>query len=189
MNITSARFIKGVVGDDELLKDGKPQVALIGRSNVGKSSVINVVTNQKALAKTSSYPGRTKEINVFLVNNTLYLMDLPGYGFAKDSWTEKARLEALIYWYLLNSPYEQKKVILIIDASVGPTERDLEMLYSLVEQKKNVVVVANKVDKIKKSAYVAQLQKIKEMVGSCRVLPFSTVKKIGVSELVKEILE
>ena len=85
MNITSARFIKGVVGPDENLEDGVPQIAFIGRSNVGKSSVINTLANQKGLAKTSSFPGRTQQINLFLINKSFYLVDLPGYGFAKAS--------------------------------------------------------------------------------------------------------
>ena len=85
MNITSAIFVKGLVGDDEILNDGKDQVAFIGRSNVGKSSVINSLVNKKDLARTSSFPGRTQEINVFLINKDFYLVDLPGYGFAKGS--------------------------------------------------------------------------------------------------------
>ena len=79
MNITSAKFVKGVVGEDEILDDGIPQVAFIGRSNVGKSSVINSLVNQKALAITSSTPGRTQQINIFLINKEFYLVDLPGY--------------------------------------------------------------------------------------------------------------
>jgi GTP-binding protein len=193
MAITSAKFIKGIVGPDELLEDGKPQVAFIGRSNVGKSSVINSLANQKGLAKTSSFPGRTTEINVFLIfatggNNSFYLVDLPGYGFAKASKQEQENLQQLIYWYLLNSPYEQKKVVLIIDANVGATNTDMEMLHSLKQAGKNIVVVANKVDKIKKSVLAKQLKEIQDMAGKYKVIPYSAEKKIGVNELAKEIL-
>src|SRR5579864_4839283 len=113
MNITSAKFVKGVVVDDEVLNDGVPQIAFIGRSNVGKSSVINSLANQNGLAKTSSFPGRTQQINIYLVNKSFYLVDLPGYGYAKASKAEQEKLQQLIYWYLLGSDYEQKKVLLI----------------------------------------------------------------------------
>jgi len=85
MRITSATFVKGIVGSDEILEGEFPQIAFIGRSNVGKSSVINSLTNQKGLAITSSFPGRTREINLFLINDAFYLLDLPGYGYAKAS--------------------------------------------------------------------------------------------------------
>lgn len=189
MNITSAKFVKGVVEDDEVLNDGLPQIAFIGRSNVGKSSVINSLTNQNGLAKTSSFPGRTQQINIYFVNKSFYLVDLPGYGYAKASKTEQEKLQRLIYWYLLDSEYEQKKVLLIIDASIGATNNDMQMLHSLLEKEKNVVVVANKVDKIKKSEYKKRLEDISELMGDCKVIPYSAEKKIGVSELTNEILQ
>jgi GTP-binding protein len=189
MNITSAKFIKGVVGPDELLEDGKPQIAFIGRSNVGKSSVINTLANQKGLARTSSFPGRTQEINIYLINKDFYLADLPGYGFAKNSHENRETLQKLIYWYFFDSPYEQKKVVLIVDAFVGLTQNDSEMLYSLKQAGKNVIVVANKIDKVKKSDLPKQLKKIQSEIGSYKLLPFSAEKKLGVSELVNEVLK
>jgi GTP-binding protein len=188
MNITSAQFIKGVAGEDEILRDGRPQVAFVGRSNVGKSSIINSLTNQQGLAKTSSFPGRTRQINVYLINKTLYLLDLPGYGFAKASHENRGRLQQLIFWYLLNSDHKQKKVVLIVDANVGPTDNDADMLHSLEQQKKDVVVVANKIDKIKKSEYKSKLEKVADVAGRYKVIPFSAEKKIGVGELVGKIL-
>ena len=83
MKINSAKFVKGIIGSDDILTDGLPQVAFVGRSNVGKSSVINSLTNHKDLAISSPYPGRTREINLFLINESFYLIDLPGYGYAK----------------------------------------------------------------------------------------------------------
>ncbi|MDD5594565.1 MAG: ribosome biogenesis GTP-binding protein YihA/YsxC, partial [Candidatus Margulisbacteria bacterium] len=183
MKITSADFIKGLVGPDALLEDGTPQIALIGRSNVGKSSVINTLANRKALARTSAYPGRTKEINVFFLNRSVYLLDLPGYGFAKASWAVRRQLLDLIDWYLYQSPYEQKAVFLIIDAKVGPTEGDRAMLQGLEEHKKKIVIVANKTDKIKRSEYGARLAEIRAMVGKHKLIPFSSEDKTGLSDL------
>lgn len=138
MRITSAEFIKGIAGTDKILEDGDSHVALIGRSNVGKSSVINSLTRQKKLARTSVTPGRTQEINVFLINRTLYLLDLPGYGFVKESREVKERVGKLINWYLFVSPYTQKKVIVIIDALVGLKDSDIDMLNALQEHGKRI---------------------------------------------------
>jgi len=188
MKIQSAEFVKGIVGDDESLADGNPQIAFIGRSNVGKSSTINSLVNDKKLARTSAGPGRTREINLFLINKSFYLVDLPGYGFAQASAEGKQRLRDLIGWYFFESPYSQKKVVLIIDANVGPTELDLEMLHALTAHGKNVIVVANKIDKIKKSVYVKQMKKVQAAVGPRLVIPYSAEKRIGIGELTKEVL-
>lgn len=188
MKITSAEFIKGVVGADRILENGIPQVAFIGRSNVGKSSVINSLTGQKNLARSSSFPGCTQEINLFLINKSFYLVDLPGYGFIKAPGEVKDRLEELIGWYLFDSKYKQKKIVLIIDAKVGPTQDDMDMLHGLKERKKSIVVVANKIDKIKKSECRHQLQKIEALVGVRKFIPYSAEKKIGVSALINELL-
>lgn len=188
MKIESAKFIKGINGSDKILEDGTPQIAFIGRSNVGKSSVINSLTNQKDLAKTSSYPGRTKEINLFIINKSLYLLDLPGYGYAKASHEVRDHLFKLIDWYLFKSSYPQKKIIFIIDANVGPTRDDLDMLRTLEEFKKDIVVVASKIDKIQKSKYEARFDEIKSLIGRHKIIPYSSHKKIGISELATEVL-
>lgn len=187
-NIVSATFVKGVVKDCEELKSGIPQVAFIGRSNVGKSSIINSLTKQKDLARISSSPGRTQEINLFLINKSLYLADLPGYGFVKASRQARDRLEQLINWYLFLSGYEQKLVVLIIDAALGLIESDLEILESLMEYKKNVIIVANKIDKIKKSDYEKQLEKIQNQAAGLKIIPYSAKKKISVNRLISEVL-
>lgn len=190
MNIRSATFVKGVVQNDELLDDATtPHVAFIGRSNVGKSSVINALTQQKGLARTSSFPGRTQEVNLYLINKSLYLVDLPGYGYAKASWEARERLQKMINWYLFDSRYQQRKVVLIIDANVGVTEIDLEMLHGLEEYNKTIVVVANKIDKIRPSQYKHQLEVIQAQMGNHLVIPFSAKKNTGVSYLVNEILK
>ena len=184
MKITSAEFIKGVVGADKILEDGKPQIAFIGRSNVGKSSVINSLTGKKKLARSSSFPGCTQEINLFLINRSFYLVDLPGYGFVKAPKEVRDRHEEMICWYLFDSRYKQKMVVLIIDANVGPTSDDLEMLRSLKEHKKDIIIVANKIDKIGKSIRNDQLKKISILVDVNKFIPYSAEKKIGVGKLI-----
>lgn len=188
MKITSARFVKGVNGTDDILKDGTPQVAIIGRSNVGKSSVINSLTGQKGLARTSSFPGHTREINVYLINGSLYLLDLPGYGYAKASFTLHEHLHKMIYWYLFQSDYEQKKVFLIIDANVSPSHDDLGMLRALEEAGKTIVIVANKIDKVKPLQRDRRLQELQAHMGNHTVIPYSSEKKIGIEKLAAEIL-
>jgi GTP-binding protein len=189
MKIESAQFIKSVLGSDSIFENSIPQVAFIGRSNVGKSSVINSLVNQNDLAKTSSFPGRTQMINLFLINNSLYFVDLPGYGYAKVPNKLKNSLQAMINWYFFVSNYKQKKVVLIIDASVGLTKDDLDMLYSLEDYRKDIIVVANKIDRIKQTEYKEQFKTIKELVGVHQIIPYSTKKKIGIKELLKEILQ
>jgi len=188
MKIESAQFAKGARGSDSIFENGIPQVAFIGRSNVGKSSVINFLVGQSDLAKTSSFPGRTQKINLFLINNSLYFVDLPGYGYAKVPNKLKDSLRAMVNWYFFVSNCQQKKIVLIIDASVGPTRDDLDMLGSLEEHKKNIVVVANKIDKIKQTEYQEQFKMIKELIGAHQIIPFSAKDKIGADELLKEIL-
>lgn len=189
MKITSAEFVKGVVGTDEVLESHIPQVAFIGRSNSGKSSVLNTLANKKGLARTSSLPGRTQMINLFLINKSLYFVDLPGYGFAKLPKETQQWLQKLIFWYLFKAEYKQKAVVMIIDANVGLTELDKEMFFSLQAQEKYIVIVANKIDKIKKSLLQEKLQDIQDFVGDCLVIPYSATKKIGVNLLTNEIFK
>lgn len=188
IKIKSAQFAKGVRGSDPIFEDGLPQIAFIGRSNTGKSSVINSLTGLKDLAKTSSFPGRTQKINLFLVNNSLYFVDLPGYGYARVPNKLKESLTAMINWYFFVSECKQKIVVMIIDAKVGPTKDDTEVLFALNEYKKNVVIVANKVDKLKGEDYDGQFKKIKEFAGIHKVIPYSAKKKTGIEELLNEIL-
>jgi GTP-binding protein len=184
MKIITSKFIKSAVIDDELLlKNDKPQIALIGRSNVGKSSLINSLLGSKTIVRVSSTPGRTRLLNIFLVNDAFYLVDLPGYGYAKMSKTELAGLEKLINWYLFVSDIAQHKVILIIDANIGLTKDDWEMFEALVEYDKDIVVVANKIDKLKKSTATKQLKDLVEAVAPYPLVPYSAIKKLGGKEL------
>ncbi len=183
MKVTSAVFIKGIVADDELLHDGIPQVAFIGRSNAGKSSTINALTGNKKLSKTSSFPGRTQEINLFLIDNSTYLVDLPGYGFATASHETREKLRNLISGYLFDMKYHQKKVVLIIDAKVGPTKSDLEVLLELERLGKDVIVAVNKIDKVKNSEYSKQMKKIRETIGEHLIIPYSAEEGRGIEDL------
>ena len=189
MQIRSAQFIKGAVGNDRIFEDGTPQIAFIGRSNAGKSSVINSLVNQKNLAHTSSFPGRTQEINIFHINKAFYLVDLPGYGFMKTSPKLRDHLAKMIDWYFFRSEYKQKKVVIILDANIGTTDLDMDMLYRLEAAQKNIIIVANKIDKIKKSEYENKMQDIRDRVGNHIIIPYSAEKKIGVGELSDQILK
>ena len=187
MKITSAEFVASVLGTNDILEHDEPQIVLMGRSNVGKSSVINSLVDSKDLARTSTIPGSTQQMNIYRINNKIYLVDLPGYGYAKASWKERERIQTMISWYLLESHYKQKKVILIIDANVGPKDMDIEALEMLEKAGKEILVVANKIDKIKKSELNEQLKKIETTLGR-PVLPYSAKENIGVGKLVDEIL-
>ena len=187
MKITSAVFKRGVTGDNEILEDGTPQIAFIGRSNAGKSSLLNSLTGSKKLAITSNTPGRTQQINVFLINNTHYFMDLPGYGYAKLGGRGLEKVSKLIYWYLFESN-NNPIVVLLIDSVVGPTLDDLGMLKMLEESGKEIVVVVNKVDKIKKSQYKNQLKKLSEQIPEHKLFPYSSKTKVGIEELRERLL-
>ncbi|MDD5774279.1 MAG: ribosome biogenesis GTP-binding protein YihA/YsxC [bacterium] len=183
MNIRSAVFFKGVVGADDVFADGTPQIVFIGRSNVGKSSVINSITKRKDLARTSSFPGRTQQINIFLINKAFYLIDLPGYGFAKMPKETRDKIQEMTNWYLFNSDYVFQKVVLIIDAKIGPTDSDMDMFNVLEKEEKEILIVANKIDKIKKSEYDKQTKKIKDIFNRHKVIFCSAENKIGIDML------
>lgn len=188
MNITSAQFVKGILGSDPALDNGFPQVAFVGRSNAGKSSLINSLARQKKLARTSNTPGRTREINLFLVNEDRYFLDLPGYGYAKASKNRQAELDSLIEEYLFVAEYAKQKIVQVVDAEVGPTELDLAVLKLLEEHGKDIVIVANKFDKVKKTLQKKRLADIREKVGEHKVVAYSSQENIGRAELLREIM-
>ncbi len=182
-NITSATFVKGVVGDDAVLHDGKPQIAFVGRSNVGKSSLINALTGRNNLVKVSSTPGKTTEINFFLINKHWYLVDLPGYGYARVSPKEKEVLLNLIRNYLTAPHIRPKVVVVVIDGKVGITAFDAEMLELLRKKGHPVVVAANKIDALSQKEFTAQMRKITEDARGVDIIPCSAKKSTGINEL------
>lgn len=187
MKITSVKFIKGLVGDDAIMDDGTPQVAFIGRSNVGKSSLVNALT-KSSISRTSSTPGRTAELNFFLVNDSVYFVDLPGYGYAKVSFAMRDKLINLINSYLFNKVYTQKKVVLIIDINVGMTDKDIIMFEDLKKANKNIVLVLSKVDKITQKDFHKNMKAIEEITGDTPLFQVSAKNKVGIDELVTELL-
>ena len=192
MKIKSAEFKKGIIGTDDILEEDIPQVAFVGRSNVGKSSVINSLLNRKNLVKSSSTPGKTQQINFFLVQTDLgelYFVDLPGYGFAKLSRERREKLRKLILWYLEDSKAQPQKVLLVIDAKVGPTQFDIEMFGVLKKQNYDVIVVANKVDKLKRNDRQKQLKMIKEKLWCDSIILHSAKTKEGREELFLELFK
>lgn len=187
MKITSAEFVKGLVGGDKILDDGTPQIAFIGRSNVGKSSVINSLTGRNKLARSSSTAGMTKQLNVFRINNKFYLVDLPGYGYAKASKEDRIYLRRLIGWYLFAADISHKLVVLILDAKVGVTDLDREILARLEQDNKPVVILVNKTDKLNQSDLSKSMAEIKKAVPKYKILKYSAEKKRGVEDLLEEI--
>jgi len=173
-----AKFIKGIVGSNEILKDKRDQIAFIGRSNVGKSTLINKLIGSKSLVKTSGQPGKTQQINFFLINeglgNERYFVDLPGYGYAKISQKHREKMRKMILWYFISSEANIKKVVLIIDAKAGLKEFDIEMINVLREYRYSFVIIANKVDKLNQKQYHKNLMEIKEELGDdINVMPVS----------------
>ena len=187
MKISKAEFAKGVIGDDYGLKDNLPHVAFFGRSNAGKSSVINSLVGKKGLVKTSKVPGKTSEANFFRINDSFYFVDFPGYGYAKRSIVERNKIIKRIFWYVEFSNARPKAVFLIIDANVGLTALDRDMIKVLEENKHHIVIIANKIDKLAKSAVEKQLLSIQKEVQDIPVLGYSAKTNEGKDELIRKI--
>lgn len=189
IKIKSAEFIKGAVGPDKIFEDGGDLFVFIGRSNVGKSSLINAITKCKSLSKTSSSPGKTKEINLFLIDNKFYIVDLPGYGYAKVSMEMRKKMEKMINWFLFISPYVHKKIFLIIDSRIGPTKDDLEILKALEDHQKEIVIIVNKIDKLNRSEQARRMKEIKEAIGNHETILHSATKGTGYNEILENIYD
>ena len=179
-----------VCGVTSTLPDtGQPEVAFAGKSNVGKSSLINGLMNRKSLARTSSQPGKTQTINFYHINGEMYLVDLPGYGFAKVSQKEKERWGKLMEDYFAAGRIDLG--VLIVDYRHPPTNNDIAMANWFLESGCPFVVVANKMDKLKKSELEPNLHTIREDLNlpeSCPVIAFSAEKGNGRDDLVRQIL-
>lgn len=190
VNWNMAKFVRSAAKPADFPRDRLPQVVFAGRSNVGKSSVINRLLNRKNFARVGSAPGKTTHINYFLIDKTLYLVDLPGYGYAKVSKQERDRWGRLIEaWF---ADREQMTLgILIVDARHKPTADDCTMAQVFFNAEKPFVVVANKLDKLKRSEIQGNLHLIRETLAlpdEVSVLPFSAEKGEGKAELMGKIL-
>lgn len=150
MEIKNANFYISVADSRKLVEDDKKQIAFVGRSNVGKSSLLNALVRQKKLAKTSQTPGRTRLINYFLINNEFYFVDLPGYGFAKGNKQEVSSWQDLIEPYLVNNS-NLKCVCMLVDSRLNPMDSDKQMQVVLDYYKIPYIVIATKADKLTKS--------------------------------------
>ena len=163
----------------------RPEVAFAGKSNVGKSSLINGLLNRKSLARTSSQPGKTQTINYYNVNDTLYLVDLPGYGYAKVSEEIRAKWGKMIERYLHGSR-QLKAVFLLVDIRHAPTENDRTMYQWILYQGYEPVIIATKLDKIKRSQVSRQMKILREgleLKPDTKVIPFSAETKQGRDEI------
>ncbi len=162
MEINQARFVRGVIGSTDFLRDERPQIVFAGRSNVGKSSVINSLTRRKNLVRTSSVPGKTLQINFFLINDKFYFVDLPGYGFAKHSHKRREKLRKMILWYLTAGEARPAALVVIVDAKIGLKSFDRQMLDLAAEEGYRTIVVANKTDKLTQKELFALKRKLGE---------------------------
>ena len=190
INLQKAEFILSAVAPKFFLRDGLPQVAFSGRSNVGKSSVINRLLNRKNFARVGAAPGKTTQINYFKIGNAFYLVDLPGYGYAKVSKAERDRWGKLMESYFAD-PELMTLGVMIVDSRHKPTADDCTMARWYREAGCPFVVVANKLDKLKKSQVEPNLQVIRETLELGEgdvVIPFSAEKGTGRQELVSAIL-
>ena len=168
-----------------LPENRKPEVAFAGKSNVGKSSLINALMNRKSYARISATPGKTQTINFYNINDRLYLVDLPGYGYAKVSEKEKAQWGRMIERYL-HASTQLKAVFLLIDIRHEPSANDKMMYKWIVEQGYEPVIIATKLDKIKRSQVQKHVKMLKEGLGlvpGTTVIPFSSVTKQGRDEI------
>ena len=190
INVQKAEFILSAASPKDFRRDALPQVAFAGRSNVGKSSVINRLLNRKNFARVGAAPGKTTQINYFKIDNAFYLVDLPGYGYARVSKGERDRWGRLMEGYFAD-PELMTLGVMIVDARHKPTADDCTMAQWYLGAGCPFLVVANKLDKLKKSEVEGNLQRIRETLElgeEDMVIPFSAEKGTGRDELLRAIL-
>lgn len=190
MNFQKVEFLISAASPKDFPNKQLPEIAFAGKSNVGKSSVINRVLQRKNFARVGEKPGKTIHVNYFTIDNKCYFVDLPGYGYAKVSQSEKERWGKLMENYFAANRIDLG--IMIVDARHAPTNNDITMARWFLDTGCPFVVVANKLDKVKKSQIEGNMQIIRqdlELPEDCPVIPFSAEKGTGRDELVKLILK
>lgn len=189
MNINNARFEKGAVKPDQYPDNDIPEITFVGRSNVGKSSLINTLLNRRKLARVASKPGKTREINFYNIDDVIYFVDLPGYGYAKVSKDVKYEWGESIETYL-NRSKKLKSVVMVVDIRHSPTEDDKMMARWLVSSELPYIVVATKVDKIPRAKLKERLldiSKTLELDDKTLLIPFSAETKVGREEILNYV--
>ena len=189
MNFHNVEFLISAASPKDFPSNRLPEIAFAGKSNVGKSSVINRILNRKNFARVGDKPGKTIHVNYFTIDKTCYFVDLPGYGFAKVSQKEKERWGKLMEDYFAAGRIDLG--VLIVDYRHPPTNNDITMAQWFLNSGCPFVVVANKMDKLKKSELIPNLETIRHDLGlpeDCPVIPFSAEKGNGKDDLVKMIL-
>lgn len=189
MNFNNVEFLLSAAAPKDFPKNRLPEIAFAGKSNVGKSSVINRILNRKNFARVGDKPGKTIHVNYFCIDKKAYFVDLPGYGYAKVSQAEKARWGALMEDYFAAGRIDLG--VMIVDARHAPTNNDVTMANWFLQSGCRFVVVANKLDKLKKSEIEPNLATIRAdltLPDDCPLIPFSAEKGTGKDELVRIIL-
>jgi len=186
MKVTSAKFVKSATSPEHYPRDNRPEIAFMGRSNVGKSSLINSLLGTRGLARTSSTPGRTQLINFFSINDAFYFVDLPGYGYARVPRDVKKLWGPMVEKYLATRPVLVLS-ILITDSRHEPTELDLLMKEWLESRGKPLIIVATKADKLSSNQLRASLSRASEVLNTKEIVAYSAVNRSGAARLWKEI--
>ena len=194
INTNNANISITVGNSRQFPRDPRPEVALSGRSNVGKSSLINTLLGRKSLARVSSSPGKTITINYYDIDKKLYLVDLPGYGYAKRSIESKKGWSSLTEDYFVKNPSADaiKLVIQLIDIRTGPTDEDIMMINFLIDNEIDFIVVATKTDKLSKTQLANALEDLKKEYfegTGIEIIPFSSVTRVGKDEVWKVIAD
>ena len=191
MLVNNPKFEISAVGPKQYPKNNLPEIVLVGKSNVGKSSFINTMINRKKLARTSSEPGKTRQINFYNIDDSFYFVDLPGYGYSKMSKKEQEQVGHFIEEYLFNRK-QISLIVFLIDIRHAPTANDKLMYNYIISSGLPFIILANKADKIaitKVDATVSDLQKQINPIGDITTLPFSSERKIYKDEVWKYIEE
>ena len=190
MNLNNVEFLISAAAPKDFPGNRLPEIAFAGKSNVGKSSVINRILQRKNFARVGEKPGKTIHVNYFVIDKTCYFVDLPGYGYAKVSQQEKDRWGRLMENYFAAQRIDLG--VLIVDARHAPTNNDITMANWFIESGCPFVVVANKLDKLKKSELIPNIVRIREDLAlpeNCPIIPFSAEKGTGRDDLVRLIFD